>query len=56
VEKLFFLFPFSNQIVCIEHSPPFMELEGSLPSLEETGTGPYPEPDESNPHYPTVFP
>jgi hypothetical protein len=27
-----------------------MELEGSLPRSQEFATGPYPEPDESNPH------
>jgi hypothetical protein len=27
-----------------------MEPEGSLSCLQELTTGPYPEPDESNPH------
>jgi hypothetical protein len=27
-----------------------MEPEGSLPSSQEPSTGPYPEPDRSNPH------
>jgi hypothetical protein len=29
-----------------------MEHEGSLPSLQELSTGPYPEPDQSNPSHP----
>jgi hypothetical protein len=28
-----------------------MEPEGSLPSLQEPSTGPYPEPDRSNPYH-----
>jgi hypothetical protein len=28
-----------------------MEPEGSLPCSQETSTGPYPEPDQSNPYY-----
>jgi hypothetical protein len=31
-----------------------MEPEGSLPSLQETSTGPYPEPDQSNPSHPIL--
>jgi hypothetical protein len=27
-----------------------MEQEGTLPRTEEPATGPYPDPDESNPH------
>jgi hypothetical protein len=33
-----------------------MDFEGSLPRPHETATGPYPEPDESNPHHKTLFP
>jgi hypothetical protein len=32
-----------------------MQPEGSLPSPQESVTGPYPEPDESNPHCPNLF-
>jgi len=32
-----------------------MEPEGSLPYLQELGTGPYPEPDISTPHLATLF-
>jgi hypothetical protein len=36
--------------------PPFMEPEVSLPYSQESVTGPYPEPDASNPHLATLFP
>jgi hypothetical protein len=32
-----------------------MEPECSLPYSQEPATGPYPEPDESIPHLPTLF-
>jgi hypothetical protein len=33
-----------------------MEPEGSLPLSQEPTTDLYPEPDESSPHLPTLFP
>jgi len=33
-----------------------MEPEGSLPCSQEPTTGPYHEPDASNPHLPNLFP
>jgi hypothetical protein len=32
-----------------------MEPEGSLLCSQETSTGPYSEPDQSNPHHPIRF-
>jgi hypothetical protein len=32
----------------------FMEPGGSLPCSQEPSTGPYPEPDQSNPYHPTL--
>jgi hypothetical protein len=32
----------------------FMEPEGSLSCSQELSTGPYPEPDHSNPYHPTL--
>jgi hypothetical protein len=34
------------------NSQHFMEPEGSLPCPQEPSTGPYPEPDQSNPSHP----
>jgi len=36
--------------------PHFMELEGSLPSSQQTATGPHPEPHASSHHILTLFP
>jgi hypothetical protein len=33
-----------------------MELEGSLPCSQQSATGPYPDPDASSPHLPTLVP
>jgi hypothetical protein len=33
-----------------------MEPDGSLPFSQGSATGPYPEPDASSPHLPTMFP
>jgi hypothetical protein len=33
-----------------------MESEGSLLCLQESATGPYPDPDESSPKLLTLFP
>jgi hypothetical protein len=35
-------------------SQDFTEPEGSLPPSQEPSTGPYPEPDRSNPHHPMI--
>jgi hypothetical protein len=37
------------------NSPLFIGPEGSLPCSEEPTTGPYPEPEESNPQLLTLF-
>jgi len=38
------------------NSLPYMEREGSLLCSQQPTAGPYPEPDESSPHLPTLFP
>jgi hypothetical protein len=38
-----------------EIPPPITEDYGSLPCSQQSTTGPYPEPDESSPHIPTLF-
>jgi hypothetical protein len=35
--------------------PAFMESEGSLSYSQQPISGPYPEPDASNPQIPTLF-
>jgi len=39
-----------------EIPPSFEEYEASLPYLQQPATGPYPEPDETNPYLLTLFP
>jgi hypothetical protein len=34
----------------------FMEPDGSLPFSQEPSVGSYPEPDESSPYHPILFP
>jgi len=40
----------------VKKSPPLMELEGSLPFLQQPATGSYPEPYASSPQLSTLFP
>jgi len=40
----------------VKKLPSFVKPEGSLSSSQQSTTGPYPEPDESNPQHPILFP
>jgi hypothetical protein len=49
--------PFLRSCQLCSHSKSsqrFMEPEGSLPPSQVPSTGPYPEPDRSNPHHPIL--
>jgi len=46
----------NSHLASQEVPPPFMEPEGLSPCSQEPTTGSYPEPDESNPCLPTLFP
>jgi len=39
----------------VKNSPSFYEPEGSLPCSQKPATGHYLEPDESSPHFTTLF-
>jgi hypothetical protein len=46
----------ANSHSASQEIPRFMEPKGSLPRSQQPATGLYLEPDESNPHLPTLFP
>jgi hypothetical protein len=46
----------ANSTLSQSNSSPFVEPNGSLPWSQETATGPYPKPEESNPQPSRLFP